>query len=96
MFGATDVTKPYECIGFGAIDVTTLRFLLRDFWAGRKSTIFGLWAAPGAPKTMPKCGGLRPPYFGMVSRAPGATQTPQIEDFRSLKNQPDIALTRHL
>ncbi len=41
----------------------TLGFLIHDFWAGRKSSIFGVWAAPAAPKTMPKCGGLRPPYF---------------------------------
>ncbi len=37
-----------------------------------------------------------PPPSGRVSRAPGAAQTPKLDDFRPPKNQPDIALTRHL
>ncbi len=47
-----------------------------------KSVIFGVWAAPGARKTLQK-GGL--PFFWRVSRATWAAQTPQITDFRSLK-----------
>ncbi len=62
-----------------------LGFFIHDFWAGRKSPIFAVLAAPGAPKTMQKYGGLRPPYFCMVSRAPGAAQTPKIDDFRLAK-----------
>jgi hypothetical protein len=47
----------------------------------------GMWAirsppkgmqSPGAPETSPKCGGLSPPHFGMVSGAPGDFQIPQI------------------
>jgi hypothetical protein len=41
----------------------TLGFFIHDFRAGRKSSVFGVWAAPRARDTMPKCGGLRPPYF---------------------------------
>ena len=50
---------------------------------GRKSVILGVWAAPGAPETLPKGGGLRPPPFGRVSGAPGAAQTPKMADLRS-------------
>ena len=63
-------------------DRDTFGFLIHDFWAGRKSSIFGFWAAPGARETMQKCGGLRPPHFGMAFGAPGAAQTPKIDDFR--------------
>ena len=38
-------------------------FLIHEFWAGRESSISGVWAAPGTPKTIQKYGGLRPPYF---------------------------------
>ncbi len=60
----------------------TLGFLIHGVWAGRKSSIFGVWAAPAAPKTIPKGGGLRPPPFGMVFGASGAAQTPNIDDSR--------------
>jgi hypothetical protein len=52
----------------------------------RKSVILGVWAAPGAPETLPKGRGRSPPPSGMVSGAPGAAQTPKMTDFRSLKN----------
>ncbi len=55
------------------------------FVKGRKSVILGVWAAPGAPETLPKGGGLRPPPFARVSRGPGAAQTPKMTDFRSLR-----------
>ena len=55
--------------------------LLKD----RESVILGVWAAPGARETIPKGGGLGPPPFGRVSRAPGAAQTNKMSDFRSLK-----------
>ncbi len=32
-----------------------------SFFSDRKSAIFGVWAAPGAPETLAKGGGLRPP-----------------------------------
>ena len=51
----------------------------------RASAIFGVWAAPGAPETLPKGGGPRSPPFGRVSRAPGVAQTSKMTDFRSLK-----------
>ena len=55
------------------------------FVKGPKSVIWGVWAAPGAPETFPKGGGLRPPPFARVSGAIGAAQTPKMTDFRSLK-----------
>ncbi len=61
-------------------------FLIHEFWAGRKRPISGVWGAPGAPKTIPKCGGRSPPYFWMGFEAPGAAQTPEIEDFRPAQN----------
>ncbi len=42
---------------------STLGFLIHGFWAGRKSLIFGVWAAPAAPEPNPKGGGLRPPHL---------------------------------
>jgi hypothetical protein len=53
------------------------------FFGGRKSAILGVWAAPAAPGTLPKGGGLRPPPFGRVPGAAGAAQTPNMTDFRS-------------
>ncbi len=44
--------------------------------------MFGVWAAPAAPKTIQKYGGFAPHIFCLVSRAPGAAQTPKIDDFR--------------
>ena len=31
-----------------------------DFWAGRKSSMLGVWAAPGGRETLPKGGGRFP------------------------------------
>ncbi len=50
----------------------TLGFLIHGFWAGRESSISGVWAASAAPKTIPKGGGV----------AAGAAQTPKINDLR--------------
>ncbi len=55
-----------------------------QFFKDRKSAILGVWAAPGAPETIPLGGWLRPPPFGRVSGARGATQTPKMTEFRSL------------
>ncbi len=46
----------HEFMGPRAMD--TLGFLTHDFGAGRKSPIFGVWAAPAAPKNIPKGGGF--------------------------------------
>ena len=50
--------------------------LFRD----QKSSILGVWTAPGAPKTIPEGGGPSPPPVVMGSGAPGAVQTPKIDD----------------
>ncbi len=34
-----------------------------EFFKDWKSAIFGVWVAPGAPETLAKGGGLRPPPF---------------------------------
>ncbi len=47
---------------------------MRSFWAGRKSPILGVWAAPAAPTTLPTSGGFRPPPFAMVFGAAGAVR----------------------
>jgi hypothetical protein len=54
----------------------TLGFFIHGFWAGRKSSIVGVWAAPVAPKTIPEGGERSPAHFGMVLGAAGAAQTP--------------------
>jgi hypothetical protein len=48
------------------------------FVEGRKSVIFGVWSAPGAPETVPKGGGLRPPPFVRVSGALGKQAPPLV------------------
>ena len=63
--------------------VYALGFLLPALWADRQSSIFGVWAASAAPKTIPRGWGRSPPPFGMVFGAAGAAQTPKIDDFRS-------------
>ncbi len=69
---AVELAEPY----------LTLGFLLHGFWAGRRSVIFGVWAAPAAPKTIPEGGGLRPPPFGMLLGAAAVARTLKIDDFR--------------
>jgi hypothetical protein len=62
-------------LGLGAAQRHFSMFM--DCWAGRKSSMLGVWAAPGAREILPKGGGRSPPPFGRVSRSPGAAQTPQ-------------------
>ena len=50
-----------------------------------KDPEIGHCGGPGARETLPKGAGRRPTPFGMVSRAPGAAQTPKMADFRVLK-----------
>ena len=66
-------------------DFVHLGFLIYDFLTDRKSSILGVWAAPGGRDSFQKDGGLRPPPFCKVSRPPGAAQTPKIDDLRSVK-----------
>ena len=54
-----------------------------EFLTDRKSSILGVWAAPGGRETFQKGGGRSPPPFWRVSRPPGAAQTLKIYDFRS-------------
>jgi hypothetical protein len=48
-----------------------------------KCVILEVWEAPGAPETLAKGGGLRPPPFARVSGATGAAQTPKMTNFKS-------------
>ncbi len=64
----------------------TLRCFIHGAWAGRKSSIFGVWAAPAAPKHHSGRWGAKTPLVGMVFGAPGAAQTPKINDFRPAQN----------
>ncbi len=55
---------------------------MKTYFAGtQKPSIVGVWTAPGAPDTTPKGGARSALPFGVVSRIPGAAQTPQIDDF---------------
>jgi hypothetical protein len=55
----------------------TLGFLIHGSWAGRKSSMLGVWAAPAAPTTIPEGGGAKPPHrLEWVFGAAGAAQTP--------------------
>jgi len=85
------------CFGSQGTRVLTPRFLMYDFLADRKWSILGVWAAPGGRETFQNGGGLRPPPFWKVSRPPGAAQSPEIDDFRSvkksyIKNHREVAL----
>ncbi len=46
----------------------------------QKSSISGVWTAPGTPETTPKGGAGSAKPFGVVSGAAGAVQTPTIDD----------------
>jgi hypothetical protein len=76
------------CMCVAALCVAVELFkILKD----RKSVSFGVWAAPGAPETLPKGGGRSPPPFGRASRALGAAQTPKdgrCPILKKLKKQP--------
>ncbi len=47
-----------------------------NFVKDRKSAIFGVWAAPGAPETLQK-GGAKPPTFWTGLRGPRGRQDPK-------------------
>jgi hypothetical protein len=69
---------------YATVVVNTLGFLIHGFWAGLRSYIFEVWAAPAALKTIPTGGGRSPPPSGMVLGAAGAAQTPPKRRFHTL------------
>ncbi len=56
---------------------STLGFLIHGFWAQRKSTICGVWAAPAARKSLPKGRALLASLFGSVF--PGCEGRPDLQ-----------------
>ncbi len=52
-----------------------------DFGGTQKSSMFGAGTAPGVPENTTKGGARSAPPFGVVSGAPGAVQTTNIDDF---------------
>ena len=56
----------------------------------QKSSILGFWTAQGPQKPLEKAGCEAPRPFGAVSGAPGAIQTPKIDDFWLVKNPCEI------
>ena len=49
----------------------TLRFLIHGFGDDRDLLVLGVWATPAAPKTFPKCEGLRPHTYEGLLELPG-------------------------
>ena len=76
--------------------LSTPGFLIYDFLTDRKSSIWGVLAAPGGRETLQKGWGRSPPPFWKVSRPPGAAQTPKIDDFRSVKKSFSLIKHDHL
>ncbi len=64
------------------------------FSAGRKSRIFGVWAAPAAPQTIPKGGGLRPPPSGLLLGGRRGRPNPNNRRFlagpQTINQQPNV------
>ena len=58
-----------EILRFGPC--CTLRFLIDGFGDDRNSLVLGIWATPAAPKTFPKCEGLRPHISERLLELPG-------------------------
>ena len=64
-----------------ALTPTSYQYNHENFFSWiHKSSIWGACTAPGAPETTPKGGALRAPSFEVVSGAPGAVQTPKIDN----------------
>jgi hypothetical protein len=61
----------------------------------RKSVIWGVWAAPGAPKELTKGGGRNPPPIARVSGVPGRgrpdPQNDRLPTFKTLQHRTDAA-----
>ena len=56
---------------------------LKAVWPELFGSVFGVWAAPGGFESIQKCGGRSPPPFWMVSKPPGAAQTPKTDPNKS-------------
>ena len=52
---------------------------LKAVWPEFVGSFLGVWAAPGGFETFQKCGGRSPLHFWMVSKPPGAAQTPKTD-----------------
>jgi hypothetical protein len=52
-------------------DWIRLGFLINEFWTGRESSIWEVWAAPAAPKTTPDGGGVAPHLLEWFLGPPG-------------------------
>ena len=52
-------------------------FLIHDFLVGRRSSILGIWAAPGGLETFQKGGGCAPRLFGGFPGRPGPPRPPK-------------------
>ncbi len=49
------ITHPFNNINYPCmLNNITLGFLIHGFWDGRESSMLEVWAAPAAPKTIPK------------------------------------------
>ncbi len=66
---ATD-TAPYEFTVVSRVirGCTLGGYKMDQFFKDRKSVILEVWAAPGAPETLPQGGGLSPPPSGMFKK----------------------------
>jgi len=61
------------------------KIIYQNCLGDRISPILGVWVATGGRATLQKGGVRSPPLFGVVSRPPGAAQTPEMEYFRLAK-----------
>jgi hypothetical protein len=58
-------------LGHGLVAALWLASTILDFFKDCKLVILGVWAAPGAPETLAKGGGLRPHLSEGSPRPPG-------------------------
>jgi hypothetical protein len=61
---------------------------MRGVLASRDSSVFGVWAAPGARETIRKGEGRSPPPISKGFRAPGAARTPKIGPLKTPFTKP--------
>jgi len=64
--------------------IFTLGCLIHDFLTDRRSSILGVWAAPGG-KPSKKVKGEATHLFGRFPGRPEPPKPPKIDDFRSVK-----------
>jgi hypothetical protein len=76
------LTPPRLHLGVRPQPQLRINIIMKTYFSGAQaSSILGVWAAPGAPNPTPRGGALRAPPFVVVSGAPGAVQTPNVDDF---------------